>query len=106
MLTSTFANPWSFLKGGTTEDKKDAPIDAGGTADDRVPEEMRQRGNSEKILNDWLQNIPTEATRVDEAVDEVQRLVMRIYSLIRSQVCDQVDLFTESFFKLPMLRQL
>merc|ERR1712228_365109 len=42
----------------------------------------------------------------DEAVDKVQMLVLKTYSFIRSQVCDQVELFAESFFKLPMLRRL
>merc|ERR1712216_479116 len=43
---------------------------------------------------------------IDEAVDKVQMLVLKTYSFIRSQVCDQVELFAESFFKLPMLRRL
>merc|ERR1711998_489455 len=44
--------------------------------------------------------------QIDEAVDKVQMLVLKTYSFIRSQVCDQVELFAESFFKLPMLRRL
>merc|ERR1712129_28084 len=44
--------------------------------------------------------------KIDEAVDKVQMLILRTYSLIRSQVCDQVELFAHSFFKLPMLRRL
>lgn len=39
-------------------------------------------------------------------MDKVQMLVLKTYSFIRSQVCDQVELFAESFFKLPMLRRL
>merc|ERR1712107_68038 len=40
------------------------------------------------------------------AVDRVQLLVLKVYSHIRSQVCDQVELFAESFFKLPLIRKL
>merc|ERR1711862_913054 len=53
-----------------------------------------------------LADIPTEPHEIDEAVDKVQMLVLKTYSFIRSQVCDQVELFSESFFKLPMLRRL
>merc|ERR1711904_539003 len=56
--------------------------------------------------NNQLQDIPTEAEKIDDAVDKVQMLVLRTYSFIRSQVCDQVELFAESFFKLPMMRRL
>merc|ERR1712003_434289 len=50
--------------------------------------------------------IPIESHAIDKAVDDVQMLILRAYSFIRSQVCDQVELFAESFFKLPMLRRL
>jgi len=39
-------------------------------------------------------------------VDKVQHLMVQTYAFIRSQVCDQVELFAESFFKLPMMRRL
>merc|ERR1712032_1372529 len=83
MLTSTFSNPWVFLKGATVD----------------LPE-----ADDEEL--DFKLKIPEEATKIDEAVDKVQMLVLKTYSFIRSQVCDQVELFTESFFKLPMLRRL
>merc|ERR1719395_425355 len=57
-------------------------------------------------LSKWLQDIPTETEQIDVAVDKVQQLVIKTYSFIRGNVCDQVELFSESFFKLPMLRRL
>merc|ERR1719223_1975797 len=72
----------------------------------RIPAEIRSRSGIEDILAKWLQEIPTESDQVDEAVDKVQMLVLKTYSFIRSQVCDQVELFAESFFKLPMLRRV
>lgn len=58
------------------------------------------------MLARWLNDIPTEPSQIDEAVEKVQMLVLKTYSFIRSQVCDQVELLTETFFKLPMLRRL
>lgn len=105
MLTSTFANPWAFLKGGTQSESSDVE----GKREEpefRIPKEIESRSGIEAMLSKWLQDIPTESHQIDEAVDKVQMLVLKIYSLIRSQVCDQVELFAESFFKLPMLRRL
>merc|ERR1712157_13518 len=49
---------------------------------------------------------PTDEHQMDVVVDKVQQLMVQTYGFIRSQVCDQVELFAESFFKLPMLRRL
>merc|ERR1711974_129543 len=72
----------------------------------RIPTEIDSRSSTENTLKTWLDDIPTPAHQIDEAVDKVQMLVLKTYSFIRSQVCDQVELFAESFFKLPMLRRL
>eukprot|EP00930_Biecheleria_cincta_P067885 TRINITY_DN5482_c3_g1_i1.p1 TRINITY_DN5482_c3_g1~~TRINITY_DN5482_c3_g1_i1.p1 ORF type:complete len:770 (-),score=147.88 TRINITY_DN5482_c3_g1_i1:177-2357(-) len=109
MLTSTFANPWVFLKGATvsgyTEDG-DAAMPSIDDTKERIPKEIQSRSGIESTLSKWLLDIPTESHQIDEAVDKVQMLVLKTYSFIRSQVCDQVELFAESFFKLPMLRRL
>mmetsp|Transcript_3651 Transcript_3651/g.6439 ORF Transcript_3651/g.6439 Transcript_3651/m.6439 type:complete len:728 (-) Transcript_3651:51-2234(-) len=109
MLTSTFANPWVFLKGathGAYADDTDATLPSIDDTKERIPKEIQSRSGIETTLSKWLLDIPTEAHQIDEAVDKVQMLVLKTYSFIRSQVCDQVELFAESFFKLPMLRRL
>jgi len=110
MLTSTFANPWVFLKGATvsglSDDSADAALPSIDDTKERIPKEIQSRSGIESTLSKWLLDIPTEAHQIDEAVDKVQMLVLKTYSFIRSQVCDQVELFAESFFKLPMLRRL
>jgi len=111
MLTSTFSNPWVFLKVATVGD--------GGLDDDletigdsvektklRIPKEIESRAGTETLLAQWFNEIPTESSQIDDAVDKVQMLVLKTYSYIRSQMCDQVEIFSESFFKVPMLRQL
>merc|ERR1719469_1396203 len=110
MLTSTFSNPWVFLRGntsgGSVEDLSDAVLPSFDDTKERIPREVANRSGIESTLSKWLQDIPTDSSQLDEAVDKVQMLVLKTYSFIRSQVCDQVELFAESFFKLPMLRRL
>ena len=111
MCSSDLSNPWVFLKSataGNVEDGGDALPQAVSEEDQReqIPKEIQSRSGIESTLSTWLQDIPTEAHQIDEAVDKVQMLVLKTYSFIRSQVCDQVELFAYSFFKLPMLRRL
>jgi len=112
-LTSAFSNPWVFLTGAEddnntreSESSKTTPFPGFEHTKEQIPKEIQARANVEKTLSKWLQDIPTESNQIDEAVGKVQTLVMRTYGFIRSQVCDQVELFAESFFKFPMLRQL
>jgi len=111
MLTSTFSNPWTFLKTSTAhkaggEDMDDAVLPSFDDTKERIPKELEARSGTEVMLSKWLVDIPTDSHQIDEAVDKVQMLVLKTYSFIRSQVCDQVELFSESFFKLPMMRRL
>jgi len=111
MLTSTFANPWVFLKGHTPggsdgEELQDSALPSFEDTKERIPKEIQGRAGTEQSLSRWLTDIPTDSTQIDEAVDKVQMLVLKTYGFIRAQVCDQVELFSESFFKLPMLRRL
>jgi len=111
MLTSTFSNPWVFLKNHASmlpesEDMQDAVMPSFDEAKDRIPKEITNRSSVESALSKCLLDIPTDSHQIDEAVEKVQMLVLKTYGFIRSQVCDQVELFSESFFKLPMMRRL
>mmetsp|Transcript_47732 Transcript_47732/g.104038 ORF Transcript_47732/g.104038 Transcript_47732/m.104038 type:complete len:728 (-) Transcript_47732:125-2308(-) len=111
-LQATFSNPWVFLKKTTArlEDDEDADhVPQLPSMDDtkaRIPQEIQSRTGIERTVTKWLYDIPMEPHMIDVAVDQVQLLVLKVYSHIRSQVCDQVELFAESFFKLPLLRRL
>merc|ERR1719199_1887090 len=72
MLTSTFSNPWVFLKGATpnpgdTEDLKDAVLPSFDDTKVRIPQEIKSRSGIEAILSKWLQDIPTETEQIDVA---------------------------------------
>eukprot|EP00927_Polykrikos_kofoidii_P040977 TRINITY_DN3491_c0_g1_i1.p1 TRINITY_DN3491_c0_g1~~TRINITY_DN3491_c0_g1_i1.p1 ORF type:complete len:772 (-),score=124.81 TRINITY_DN3491_c0_g1_i1:507-2603(-) len=111
VLTSTFSNPWIFLK-AAQQDADDCDhmehVALPGFDDtrDRIPQEIRRRASIDTKLQRWLEEIPAEAHRMNLAVEKVQMLVASTYNFVRSRVCDQVELFAESFFKLPMLRRL
>lgn len=110
MLTSTFSNPFLFLKGttraGDGECEEAVVLPSFEDTKERIPKELQGREGLEGSLSRWLQEIPADSNQVDEAVDRVQILVLRTYAFIRAQVCDQVELFAESFFKIPMMRRL
>merc|ERR1712039_1058805 len=113
MLMSTFANPWMALKNGSAllqnaddEDELDEVLPTFDDTKERIPKEMETRARTEDMLSKRLAEISSNATQVDEAVDKVQKLVLRTFGFIRAQVCDLVETFVESFFKLPMLRRL
>eukprot|EP00929_Paragymnodinium_shiwhaense_P042462 TRINITY_DN2196_c0_g1_i1.p1 TRINITY_DN2196_c0_g1~~TRINITY_DN2196_c0_g1_i1.p1 ORF type:complete len:746 (+),score=242.45 TRINITY_DN2196_c0_g1_i1:110-2347(+) len=110
-LHATFANPWVFLKKTTArldEDEDGAEMLLPSLEDTkkRIPKEIQSRTGVERTVNKWIFDIPQEPHLIDDAVDKVQLLVLKVYSHIRSQVCDQVELFAESFFKLPLMRRL
>jgi GTP-binding protein EngB required for normal cell division len=111
-LHATFANPWVFLKKTTAKlgdaDEEDPEFDLPTMEDTkaRIPDELESRNSMDNKVTKWLYEIPTEPQKVEEAVDQVQLLVLKVYSHIRSQVCNNVELFAESFFKLPLMRRL
>jgi len=109
-LQATFSNPFVFLKktSAVLSDEMGEEIVLPSLDDTkaRIPEEIEKRGGMEGQVRKWLGDIPMEPHRIDEAVDAIQLLVLKVYSHIRSGVCDQVELFCDSFFKLPLLRRL
>jgi GTP-binding protein EngB required for normal cell division len=111
MLTSTFSNPWVFLKTPSTaatgeEEPQEAAMPSFDDTKERIPRDLQARTGVESMLSRWLTGIPTEPQQIDEAVEKVQMLLLKTYGFIRATVCDQVELFSESFFKLPMMRRM
>jgi len=109
-LTSVFANPWVFLKKASAEvtgdELDDLTLPTFEDSKKRVPQEIDARLGIENILQRWLAKIPTEMTKIEIAVDMGQMLLLKTFQFIRCNISDQIDLYAESFFKLPMLRRL
>jgi hypothetical protein len=72
----------------------------------RIPVELSQRSNVEKLLQVMVNGIPVDNNSVDEAVEKVQALMITVFRAIRNLICDQLELFADSFFHLPMNRHL
>jgi len=106
MLTSEFSNPWVFLRESDDPANNSLPSVSFDDVKARVPKDIQDRSRIEMMLSKWLQEFPTDEQQMDVVVDKVQHLMVQTYGFIRSQVCDQVELFAESFFKLPMMRRL
>jgi GTP-binding protein EngB required for normal cell division len=117
-LISTFQNPWALIKGSSwvppSDDNGDDSTDAFQdmylpSFEDtkaRIPQEIAQRSSVENYLRKLVNEIPTDVSQVDVAVTRVQMLMVAVFNNIRNLVCEQLELFADSFFLLPMLRHL
>lgn len=109
-LASMFSNPWVFLKRASTHideaSLEDVCLPSFEDTKERIPSEIENRSGIDTILQKWLASIPQEPAMIDDAVDKAQMLLLKTFQFIRAQVADQIELFAESFFKLPMMRRL
>jgi hypothetical protein len=92
--------------GAEDRDKIEACLPSFEDTKARIPMELEQRSGNETFLAQWIAQVPQEQHLIDEAVDRVQMLVLKTHAIIRSQVSDQIELYSDSFFKLPMMRRL
>merc|ERR1712137_1153009 len=67
LLTSTFSNPWVFLKCATVEGDEgeeealeDMVLPSFEDTKDRIPKEISGRSGVETIINKWLADIPED----------------------------------------------
>jgi len=101
-LTSTFSNPWVFLK-GEAEQAEIGDLGLAG-AQEWIPSEIDGVSKVESAISRWLQDNPAQEAETD--VEKLKILLLKTYGYVRSQACDKVELFAESFFKIPMLHRL
>ena len=112
-IQSTFANPWALVKGSSwvpDEVSDDAFADmylpSFQDTKARIPIEISQRSSVENLLRKLVNDIPTDSSHVDLAVERVQMLMIVVFNNIRNLICEQLELFADSFFQLPMMRHL
>lgn len=72
----------------------------------RIPDEINHRTGVERQVQQLVNAIPVDILHIDEAVERVQWMLMTVFKYIRNMLCDQMELFADSFFQLPLSRQL
>jgi len=113
-MDAMFQSPLKLLKSCTMP----KPSDAGALEDEeglaptfdttkeRIENEMKRRSNVSKGLSQKIKEIPSDDSMARESRDKMQGIIEEVFGRIRSLVADQMQLYSESFFLLPMLRRL
>lgn len=107
---SMFQSPLMLLKTGSmpsiggTYEEEIAPTFESTKA--RIETERKGRGKLQNALRDQIKKIPDDDHDAKRAVVMVQKIIEQTFGVIRSVVADQMQLYSESFFLLPMLRRL
>lgn len=108
-MDSMFQNPLNTLKTNSMPKKGGRPEDEIAptfeSTKERIKEEIQMRDQLQRNLRNRIKAIPEDG-RVSESAREVQRIINQTFGAIRCVVADQMQLYSESFFLLPMLRRL
>lgn len=109
-MDSMFQSPMMLLKSCSTP-----AIDGGfeeeiaptfESTKERITTERSSRGALQSMLREQIKKIPEDDMDAKASVAMVQRIIEQTFAVIRCAVADQMQLYSESFFLMPMLRRL
>lgn len=109
-MDSMFQSPLMLLKTGSmpkiggSYDEEIAPTFESTKA--RIEQERRGRSSLSNKLRAKIKEIPEDDLSAGRSAKMVQEIIEQTFGVIRSLVADQMQLYSESFFLLPMLRRL
>lgn len=109
-MNSMFTSPLKLLKAGSmpkiegTYETEIAPTFQ--STKERIMRERSRREAVQSSLEHEIAQIPTQDVHAEESVQKVQQIIEKTFSRIRCAVSDQMELYSKSFFLLPMLRRL
>lgn len=111
LLDSMFQYPLLLLKASslsksTPDSLEDEIAPTLESTKERITTELAQRSTLSSSLRDDIRTIPNDDIKANEAVKAVKKIIQKTFAVIRCQVADQMELYSESFFLLPMLRRL
>lgn len=104
---SMFQSPLMLLKACTTPELGDLGEEIAPTFEstkERIEQERNGRNTLQVQLKEQIKQIPDDNAKT--SVKMVQQIINQTFGVIRSVVADQMQLYSESFFLLPMLRRL
>merc|ERR1712000_450624 len=107
-----FQSPMTLLKNSSSkklagpEDEDSCQAPTFEDTKERIQNEMRHRESLKNKNDDEINRIPQGDTTYTQATDKIKTIIGQSFSQIRCQVSDQIQLYSESFFLLPMLRRL
>lgn len=109
-MDSMFQSPLMLLKSGSmpkiggSYEEEIAPTFESTKA--RIAQERKGRSSLQIRLKEQIKKIPDDDVSAASSVKMVQKIIEQTFGVIRSVVADQMQLYSESFFLLPMLRRL
>mmetsp|Transcript_56316 Transcript_56316/g.121352 ORF Transcript_56316/g.121352 Transcript_56316/m.121352 type:complete len:728 (-) Transcript_56316:67-2250(-) len=109
-MDSMFQSPLMLLKSssmpkiGSTYEEEMAPALESTKA--RIESERKHRSMVQNKLHQRINEIPQDDISANESVKMVQKIIEQTFGQIRCTVADHMQLYSESFFLLPMLRRL
>eukprot|EP00931_Biecheleriopsis_adriatica_P109711 TRINITY_DN8397_c0_g1_i1.p1 TRINITY_DN8397_c0_g1~~TRINITY_DN8397_c0_g1_i1.p1 ORF type:complete len:732 (-),score=183.52 TRINITY_DN8397_c0_g1_i1:115-2310(-) len=108
-MDSMFQSPMILLKSGSMPKLGGYDEEIQPTFDatkGRIIQELGGRSELGSTLQDRMKQIPEDQRRVNDAQKMVEGIISDTFGVIRSVVADHMQLYSESFFLLPMLRHL
>eukprot|EP00916_Digyalum_oweni_P024580 GHVL01040641.1.p1 GENE.GHVL01040641.1~~GHVL01040641.1.p1 ORF type:complete len:721 (+),score=130.51 GHVL01040641.1:655-2817(+) len=109
---SLLANPWLYLQSNTsavwTDESTwwDTPPRDMEFLKTTIPDKIKQRQKLAKFLNDRIKEIPSNEDEQEEAITKVIATIQHVYDLVQTQIADQISHVAETFYKMPMMRQM
>merc|ERR1719408_188156 len=112
-MNAMFQSPFKLLKQssakplGSRADEGEDDFDLAPTQDstqERIAQEIQNRDRATHEMDKQISAVSTCAGRDKRQMS--QQIIEDIFGRIRTVVADQMQLYSESFFLLPMLRRL
>lgn len=109
-MQAMFASPMQLLKAGSMpkldESYEGEVAPTLDTTKERIATERFNRVGVQNKIGEQIKNIPDDDSQARESAMMVQSIIEQVFHIIRCNVADQMELYSKSFFLVPMLRRL
>merc|ERR1712032_1666442 len=109
-MQAMFNSPMQLLKAGSMPKLDDSYEDISAPTFDttkaRIVDERESRVGVQSDISEKIKNIPDDDALAKQSAQQVQEIIEQVFNIIRCNVADQMELYSKSFFLVPMLRRL